>query len=251
MTKKLVLALFSILILSCKQKAKKERTFTDYIEEEEKLILESPTYHKEPRLLLDISAGISKIEYDSLLRGFVTDELIKKENDTLFYLILPNKRDNNHPDLFRLAPAFRNDSLKAILCELREGYFDEYSPSYYFDDFTTLLTEKYGTPKLEFKREPKKTEYNNQIVSELGGSEYNSWIKDGLYIRLNEHSYPDLNSDKESRWLSIYYGSLDFEKSRIKNELEQEHFNSQQKIKLKEKKKKKDIESDSIRKAVL
>lgn len=212
--KKIVLLISVIsLLLSCKQQeAEKERTLSDFFDEQEEIVLQSQTTDVRTRLLLDYYVGMTKKQFDSITQISISNNLMQIKNDTVFYLIVPSVKNNNSSDYFDLVPVFRNDSLMAIHSYITLGYYPYNSEHVHFKEYSSMLTNKYGGAKSTFIDKP------YELLNEeryMPSHKFQFWIKDNLFVQLDQSSYPDSEKDKEKRYLGIYYLSLDYKKDII------------------------------------
>lgn len=243
MNKTIIIILFLALI-SCNKKPKAERKLSDFFTEKDEMTLNAQKTDNNPKLLLDFYAGISKKQFDSITDVLIEKELMEFVNDSTYHLVVPNEKKYNGIDKFDLKPSFRNDSLKAIYCYLREGYFPYYSYSHYFNDFKSLLTKKYGKPSSTYIVESKQSE-DKKTNSKPNNYKYAFWIKDGLFVDLNEFSSSD--GEKEYRSLYLQYSTVEYEKDLIRKIQKKEEAEVKKKQEEELKTRRNEIKSDSLR----
>lgn len=223
MKKLLVIAAVIISLLGCKQEEKeKERTLSDFFDEQEEIVLKSQTSNNKTRLLLDYFVDMTRKQFDSVTKISISKNLVRIKNDTVYNLIVPNVEDHNSIDYFDLVPVFRNDSLKAIHSYITLGYYSYGSENTHFKEYSSMLTTKYGGGKSIYISDHKPYESVNNEIHMRSEDRFQFWIKDNLFVQLDEQSFPDNEKEKEIRYLGIYYLSLDFKKDIIIEERKEE-----------------------------
>ena len=229
MNRILILIFIVLFTTGCKEKREtKKRTLSDYFDDKDDLIAKTPNSSEKAEFVLDFYDGMNKQSFDSLIQRLEEENLIEIDADESINLIVENKESVYGRDSFELKTNFENDSLKSMSCYLIQGYFPRYSSSPYLDEYKSLFSDKYGTPKLSFFSEYIPTSLTREVnTTRTSYTQYYFWIKDNLCVQLSESGSSDEDSKKERRTLFITYSTLKFQKeiqkrSRLKEELELE-----------------------------
>ncbi len=224
--RKILSLIILIIFIGCdNNQNSKDRDYTDYLNAQEKAILNTKTLGKPIKLFLNFDVNISENNFNKIANLETKMNNLIFKNKT-YYISKPSNYNKNTYDNFEIIPKFKNDSLKGITLRISRNYRKNMSNNYqleFYNYFKKILDKKYGNPDDEFI-------YKN-IDRKL---ECSYWIRNHLFISLENSVYhKDDDIITDSAYFDLDYFDLDYYQEETKNKIEQqiEQQNKEQKEK--------------------